>query len=248
MLDTGSSLTVIGQGTAERMSLPESGGGTAMGIGGPEKFSYRHINSIAIGELTLTESRLACLSLFRFRRPVGIAINGVIGFPALQYVPFAIDQQTATLTVFSPDSFRPPGDGHAEPLSIDGGIPSVLARVGNDHQVRLILDTGDMSHLTLPRWCLDRWPDIAAVSSTGHNRSIGVGGTVDGIRTWASALKIFGLQLNGVEVSFDPQPMARGRRVAIGRVGNGILKHFRLTFDVRRRIVWAQWRPDAEGR
>ena len=247
MLDTGSSLTVIGQGTAERMSLPESGSGTAMGIGGPEKFSYRVIESIAIGDLTLTESRLACLSLIRFRRPVGIAINGVIGFPALKRVPFTVDQQAATLTVYSPDSFRPPEDAHAERLLTGGGIPSILARVGNDHPVRLILDTGDMAHLMLPRWCLDQWPDIAAVPSTGHNRSVGVGGTVDGIRAWVSALKIFGLQLNGVQVSFDPQPMARGQQLAIGRIGNGLLKHFRLTFDARRNVVWAQWRPDAGG-
>ena len=247
MLDTGSSLTVIGQGTAARMSLPETGSGTAMGIGGPENFTYRRVQSIAIGGLQLTESRLACLSLARFRRPIGIAVNGVVGFTALQHVPFAIDQQSSTLTVYSPESFRPPADGRAEPMSINGGIPAVMAQVGDGHQVRLIVDTGDMTHLTLPRWCLDRWPDIAAVPSTGHGRSVGVGGSVDGIRTWVSVLKIFGLQLNGVQVSFDPQPFAQGRPVAIGRIGNGLLKHFRLTFDARKRVVWSQWRPGAGG-
>lgn len=245
LLDTGSELNVIEQGLAARLRLESVGRGTALGIGGPEPFVYRGVERVVIGDLRLNETRLAALSLNRFRKPIGPSMTGVLGFSALRSVPFTIDAPKGILTVYRPGTFDPPADGRGEPLYLSGGLPVVVAEVAR-HPVLLLLDTGAENELTLSQSVLARWPDIVSVPLASYGRSVGVGGTVAGIRTWVSSLRLFGVDLKQVPVSFDPSPIASGQ-LAMGRVGIRLLQYFRLTFNVPQRRVWAEFRPLGPG-
>ena len=247
LLDTGSTLNIIGQGVAARLHLPSSGRGTVIGIGGEERFTYRRIQSLSVAGLDLEHRVLASLNLHRFTRPLGVPVNGVLGCRAFQSLPITIDYESATLTIHRPGSFRGPVDVPAVPLVSYAGLPSVEAEVGKAHRVWLVLDTGAHVHVTLPLSCARKWPDIVAVAATGPRRSIGVGGRVGGMHAWLSSLRIFGCDLSGVPVTFDASgPEEGGAEPVIGRVGNGLLKSFILTLAPQEGLVWAQPR-DAKG-
>jgi predicted aspartyl protease len=245
MLDTGSSLTVIGRGAAQRLGLPEARRGSTRGVGGYEQFNFRRVRSVSVSGLGLPPKDLACLSLARFRKPFGIAINGIVGFPDLGAAPFTIDHQEAKLHLMRRDLFEPPDGAHRNALTFQSGLPTVWARLSGNRRIRLLIDTGDDGHLTLPPWCAKAWPDIIGLPITGTGKTMGIGGIVDGIRTWVTSLEIFGIELQYVPVNFDAAPEGQSpTRQATGRIGNSLLQHFGLTFDPAKRVVWTQWRPE----
>ena len=57
-------------------------------------------------------------------------------------------------------------------------------------------------------------------------------------------MTLFGTVLRDVPVSIDPPPPGLAHDpVVAGRVGQGVLRHFVLTFDAPRRRIAARWRP-----
>ncbi len=242
LIDTGSALTVIGQGVAARLGLPKTRSGTALGVGGFERFTFRRVESLTIGGFPLAPRQLAGISMTRFQKPFGVAVNGIIGFPALADFAFTIDSRQSTLTLVRPRVFQPPPKSHAQPFWIRAGLPHVEAELHGGRRVPVLLDTGAHNDITLPLSLLLRWPDVVAVPSTAAGRSVGVGGEVSSLRTWLVSLRLLGKQLKHMQTSFAA-PTAGRRDADVGRVGNNLLKHFRLTFDAETQTVWAQWQP-----
>ena len=178
---------------------------------------------------------------------MGSPLGGIVGFGQFGCLPFTIDYQSLAVTVYRPDRFRPPPSAAPHHLRVRRGLPMVAARVGNDRLIWLILDTGADNEITLPTTVLRRWPNIVAVPDSGPGQSVGVGGRQVSAGTWLRSLKLFGLDLRGVPVSFEqpPGPFDHDRMI-VGRIGNKLLQHFRLTINARRRVLWAQWRPESD--
>jgi hypothetical protein len=126
-------------------------------------------------------------------------------------------------------------------------LPIVRATLADERgeavEVWLLIDYGADNTLTLPDTVLREHPGVAAVEASGGGRTRGVGGTVSNTRTWARRLTLFGMPLHDLPVNFEPPPPTlRGDR-PIGRVGNQLLQHFRLTFHDRAGHVYAEWNP-----
>ena len=120
----------------------------------------------------------------------------------------------------------------------------IRAQVGRGHVVWLIVDTGADGQITLPNSAAADWPDIIAVPMSGRGLSSGVGGTVESRHTWLTRLRLLGVELMHVPVSFEDSGFASTRsRVHIGRIGGKLLNQFRLTFDPSTRQIWASWQP-----
>lgn len=243
LLDTGSGLNAISQGVSGRLGLASMGGGRAVGIGGEATFSYRQVQSVRLDGLDLGLTRLAALDFGTFRRASGGAINGVIGFIALRMVPFTIDQRAMELTIHRPQSFHAPAGAVRETMQLRYGVPMVQVELGR-RRGWVIVDTGGDLELSLDVGLLRRWPEILAVPSSDAGRSAGVGGEIATHRTWVRSLRLFGVELRDVPVSFEPPPQGLDRDgLVIGRVGNRLLRHYRLTFDASKGSVWGEWLP-----
>ncbi len=244
LLDTGAAISAVDPGVAGRLELPASGGAEVIGIGGRQPFQYRLVDSVAIGRLGLDVDRLAGVNLLRISRNFGAPINGVIGYPQISPVPFTLDQRDNVLRWHRRDAFQPPSDADRSRLFRRYGLPVTVARVGDRREVWLILDTGADHDLTLHRDVLDKWPDIIAAPATGASGAAGVGGRVTTTESWLTEFELFGVTLRDVPVSFeDPPPHRRRDPLIAGRIGNRLLKHFRLTFDDENDWIWAEWLP-----
>ncbi|MEM9882110.1 MAG: aspartyl protease family protein [Planctomycetota bacterium] len=262
MIDTGATISVVAQGLAGTLGLPADGRGRTVGVGGFEDFDYRTAEAFSIGgdgvavpsgrrgalrgTLGLGPRRFASLNLLGFGRSLGVGLAGIVGFTDLAPVPFTLDAAAQTLTVHRPDAFRPAAGATRHRLHRYRRLPMVRAELDDGRQrveVWLIVDYGADTALTLPTEVVDRFPGVVSVGASGAGRTRGVGGTVESRQTWVRRFRLFGLDLRDVPVNFEtPPPTMRGDRL-IGRVGNGLLQHFRLTFHASHGYVYAEWTP-----
>lgn len=254
LIDTGASLGVIAQGVAGRLKLNKNGRGRTVGVGGVEAFDYVDVDRITLGagppsqaRLGLPAGRRAALNLRRFDKALRAGITGIVGFNELSTRPFTLDAAARTLTVHDPSAFRPPRDAARERLELYRGLPLVRAEIRSNRgpvTVWLLIDSGADRAITLPDTLLRDHPGLAATRFSGRGRTTGVGGGVESTQTWLGQIRLFGLNLESLPVSFEPPPptMSHGETgLHIGRVGNQLLQHLRITFDARRRWVYAGW-------
>lgn len=245
MLDTGSNKTVVRPLLADDLALPLGSSGTVDGIGGRENFVSRHVDSVTAGDLLLDCKQVATLDLYRFNDSFSSYLHGIVGYPALGRAPWSIDYQRSLLTVYRPGTFRPEPRETSHRLLPYHRLPAIRATIGHGQDVLLIIDTGADTHITLPIGFAVKWPNAIMVPVTSRGKSIGIGGSVPVVHSWLKSIRIFGLDLQGVPVSFESSQGAHqsGRsNVLVGRVGHRLLKDFRLTFDNAKRQVWTQWR------
>jgi len=243
MIDTGSTENVVSPLVANQLDLPPGIAGMLNGIAGQEAMESRPVHQMALGGLGLLCKQVAVLDLYRFNDSFRGIVNGIIGFPAFGRVPFTIDYQASQLTLYRPNQFNPEPDAVAHRLWPYRGLPVVRATIGQGHEILLIVDSGAETHITLPLECAERWPDIVLVPVTSRGNAKGIGGSVPTVQTWLKSINLFGLNLYGVPVSFESRlPSRRTPNVLMGRIGNRLLKDFRLTFDPAKGRVWSQWR------
>ncbi|MEL7087395.1 MAG: hypothetical protein AAGL98_02960, partial [Planctomycetota bacterium] len=254
------SLSVIAQGVAGRLELEKDGGGRTRGVGGIESFDYYKVRDYTIGQpetaagrpgraLKLKSEKMAGLALLGFGRSLGISMGGIVGFTDLADVPFALDGARRQLTVYNPISFRPPRGATRERLYRYSRLPLVRAELSDGQQrveVWLIIDYGADNALTLPDTLLQKYPGVVSVNAAGAGRTRGIGGTVRSTQTWVRRFRMFDLNLQDVPVNFEPPPPGFDGPRLIGRVGNTLLQHFRLTFHAQSGWVYAEWNPAAE--
>jgi len=260
MIDTGASLSVIAQGVAGRLKLDQAGRGKTVGVGGIEAFDYFKAKHFSIGrstsadktsgELRLTRQKMAGLSLLGFGRSLGVSLGGIVAYTDLNAVPFTLDAAKQKLTLYNPRSFRPPAGATRQRLERFRKLPMVRAELDDGNQrveVWLIIDYGADNALTLPSSLLERYPGVVSVNASGAGRTHGIGGTVASTQTWVKNFRLFDLNLENIPVNFErPPPTMRGEKM-IGRVGNGLLQHFRLTFHAPHGWVYAEWNPASDA-
>jgi len=237
LFDTGAGLHTVSPGVAGRLELDTNGTGRVRGIAGVERFDFHPIDRLRVGDASLDVDRLAGVNVNLLRDGFGIKPAGLLGFPAFGPRPFTIDLAQSTLTVHPVGAFEPPTDATVTRMSTSRGVPVVTIRVGR-HRVPVILDTGQDAELVLPLALLKRDPSIASVPITGRGRSAGVGGVIGTTLSWTKTVRLLGTNLGDVPTTFEADPPG-----GTGRVGLGLLKHFRITFDPARGRVISQWRP-----
>ncbi len=246
LIDTGSTLTLIDTGTANRLQLPIVGEGETLGIAGRANFEFRSAESVTLAGVGVDHTRLAALSMRKLAGGGNLALGGIAGFTAFAGHPFTLDFPNQTLTVYRRDAFTPPPGAERHDLLSFHGLPAVVATLGGGQDVLLIIDSGANNAISLPDYCAN-WPRILATRASSAGQSHGVGGAIDTHQGWLRRVQVFGLQLDGVPVTFEPQPTGFiSNRYVIGRIGTLALAAFQLTFDLRNRSVWITFHPEAE--
>ncbi|MGB0766994.1 MAG: aspartyl protease family protein [Phycisphaeraceae bacterium] len=241
LFDTGSTLNIIDRGVVARLQLDKIGEGRTVGIGGTESFSFHAVDSLAIGDLDLGVDRAGSLSMYRLMRGIGRSPAGLIGSISLMPHPFTVDYRRGELTVYNRSTFVPPKGAEKVELTFYSRLPAVKATLANGEDVVLILDTGADNTVSLPM-SVASWSGVLATGASGKGIARGVGGDIETRSGWLERLAIFGFNLRGVPVTFEPKTR-EPRRVdyPVGRVGGQLLKDFRLTFDARYRSLWVEF-------
>ncbi|MEM1354625.1 MAG: pepsin/retropepsin-like aspartic protease family protein [Planctomycetota bacterium] len=245
LFDTGSNLTIVDQGLANRIGLPELEERSTVGVAGSADFTVRPIERLELGGLDLGQDHVGALSMFPITKGLGVSTQGLIGFNCFGNHPFTIDYKAQKLTLYRRDRFVPPPDATAVPLVLYRGLPAVRTTLAS-RPVLLLLDSGANNALTLPS-SVATWPGILATGQTSRTIARGVGGEVHTQSGWLRRLDLFELTLRDLPVTFEPPPPGlTDLRFTIGRLGNELLSSFRLTFDAPRGVMYVEFLPQSE--
>lgn len=220
ILDTGASVTVIGDDLKDELALP-SGGGSP---------SLVSIDSLRVGEASLTGvvAGIAPLSrMFRTDAPRGVLSAST--FPGylviLDYPGKRVKIQKGEL---------PPADSRAIfQYTAEQVLPNVPVRIGSV-EVRVHPDTGSPGGLTLATKYMRELPLASQPVEVGRARTPGGEFPVHSARV-DSAIELGQYKLDVTEVRFSDVNPIPG--IPTGNIGSQILRGFTITLDSKNRRI-----------
>ncbi len=242
LLDTGSNITLADSGVAGRLGLTSQGSARTTGIAGTAAIDEFGAHTLEMGNARVPINRLNGMSMGPLMRNLGGGIGGLLGFTAFTDSPFTIDQPNGQL-ILHLNGYTPREGDRPIPMRSLHGLPMIEARLANNRRLFLVMDTGADNELTLPTSVLRDWPETLASGHTGPSQSRGVGGINRGRQGWMERVEVLGVTLRDVPVVFQDEPIGLDTGVPVGRIGNGLLRRFILTFETDRRRLWAEFQP-----
>ncbi len=240
LVDTGATASVISSGAAVNAtgwkesfthSLEDGAGNQAT----PRQRTIEslQIGSCKIGPIDMVEGDTG--------PRIHPSCSGVIGCDILAQHPFTLDWQARTLTFHPRASFRPPGGGKEAKLTLLNECPAVEGNLPGWGRLSVLLDTGYSGQLMLECEPEDR----SVLEGLRHWRMLttaALGTTVSRAYAWPAGRPLelpFATipDLSCIQVREKPET----KREAVA--GTGWMRHFRLTFDLAGRRLWAEPAP-----
>ena len=201
--------------------------------------------TLTIGSVVMPGQTLTLWSLDNFRRQKR-DIRGVIGCELFERYVVTIDFQKRVVILTEPSRFRPDPAATAFALTFSGRLPVIPVKLSFGERVltpRLMIDTGASQAVIL------RFPYASAHRLFGAQDKTTTSETVAAGPRPFVALSAQGLSLGrwrfqnpGVE-AYASARGAGGDTSTDGLLGNGVLRHFRVTFDYSRKRLFLQETP-----
>jgi hypothetical protein len=223
-------------GKPARMLLDSSGHNVLQpGIAAPAADSAVGVvraERVDIGGVVLERQVFATIDLRdHMQRVEGMGdVVGVLGYELFRRMPVRLDYERSRATLYDPAKFRYAGRGAKGALAFRGETPQLAATI-DGIAATLSVDTGTRGTLTLARTFAD---DNELVRKYGATTDAVVGAAVGGpIR--ARLARVKSLAVADVVVSDAVAALAFddtvGEGEVAGKLGNGFLRRFAVTFD-----------------
>lgn len=241
LLDTGSPVTALDRGLAERLGLEVEFVGTASGAGGDSVPAGR-VEGVGVrmaGEEAAPEEGTYVLPLDSLMSPMSDrTVDGVVGYPFFRGRVVELDFPAGTLRVHHPERYRYTGSGHRLSMTVRGGwalLEAVadLPEVGPT-PVELMVDLGSRGNVlfTTPfvrRYRLDQSLRDTARATLG----MGLGGAARFLLARIDGVQFGSLWIPDVVAGFSTDRALPFEQFG-GIVGTGLLRHYRVVMDYRR--------------
>jgi hypothetical protein len=275
LLDTGSSITVLAKDLADRLHLARQGKMPVTGIGGTTTADICSVSDLRVGGQSLGAHAATVIDLAPLSRNIGWPVAGIVGFDTIRDQAFTIDFEAGTITFESAESrgfadstpgatasanpgVQPPPGAAVLELRTIGGLPAVPGRIASHPNAWLQIDTGSDGSLALSLAAVRQCPDLLSSHANSAGEATGVGGVGNLIQSTLVTVGVFGVNLSDVSMQVelpDRQGLSptqfgdrSGGTLLVGRLGNQVLRRFRITFDLPHHRLWAVVRPGLAGR
>src|SRR6185369_6474155 len=238
LVDTGAGLTAISRELADTLGLALGGAMDVVGLGGGVEARSASLSSVDLGGIVRKDVSVLVLDFAEMRRSMGLEVEGILGFSALNRYAVTFDFAHGALEIAQNGPRRAPGAGGARvPMEMLGGQALVEGKVDGAAAGSFILDTG--SWITFVPADVGR--RIAAVKRVPGISFVGADGRV----LEAEAVRARSLSFGAARVDqpvvlyatsggeADPVglTLASGER---GVLGANVLRRFRVTLDYPR--------------
>jgi len=232
ILDTGASVNLMSADLAKRLELPLQEESSLAGMSANKGVRKTSVQSIRIGELTLTGQTFQVLELpyslsHSWKQPVVAAI----GYPAFRQLAIKIDYGRKRVTFLDGSTFRYTGDGTELPMHVRDDWFVVRGAV-QDIPATFSLDTGQSNvSLTLYKSFVEQSAEKKLVGHFCGVSGESFGGVEHACFTRAD-VKLGTTQTNGVVTQLlqDDVGIAAEKDIS-GNLGDGFFRRFSVTFD-----------------
>ncbi|MBI2510604.1 MAG: aspartyl protease family protein [Opitutae bacterium] len=228
LVDTGSSVSLVSPALARQ--LGDAGHATE------SSFAIRSSSQrtatlpaivlprLELGSATFRRVPAAVFDFGDLSRQLGKRIDGIIGFSVFRDVVFTIDYPARRLVIDPRGTIVARASGTVDCYG-DGGLPLAAVEVGG-HRVVALIDTGSDSAVTL-----NSATDAARLVRDSRRGSVRA--TLAGDEPQVIGRLDADVRIGPHRVERPPVEMADG----LPSLGNGVLRHFAVTFDPRHQLM-----------
>lgn len=242
LLDSGAGVTVLSEALAAELQLDDLRDGRVQGVGGRQAARWADGVRLELGNLTLSDLRVAILDLSEIGCALGRELPVILGREVFTSCVVDVDPARATLTLSDPRSFTYEGPGATLPLIGGNGGWITIVRANGGEPFQVDVDTGSGGNLTVFGGLAREVGLLAADLPPPTDFTLGVGGR-NPVRSAAlDSLELGGYALQDVPIQVDAGPEGNAQNggafatsSAGGNLGAGVLHRFRTIFDTRRR-------------
>jgi hypothetical protein len=249
LIDTGAGMTAISRELADTLGLAVGGALGIVGLGGGVEARSATLKSVGMGGVVRHDVGCLVLDFGEMRQTMGLPVEGILGFSALNRYAVTFDFARGTLELARNAKARAPGPGGARVrMEMLGGQALVEGSVEGGAKSSFILDTGSWitfvpADVGRAVRALKRVPGVAFVGADGRvleaeavrARSLAIGAArID------RPLLLYATSGGGK----DPAglTLASGER---GVLGANVLRRFRVTLDYPRSELVLEAQPKA---
>ena len=241
LLDTGSSVTVIDDETAEQIGLERIGEVDAKAYGGGAQVVVSPVDRLDVGGASFLSSFVgrADLGGSRIAEDQPKRYVGLLGMDFLGRVPFTIDFLRAKLVLHHPA--RGPAGAKAAALTLDvvSSLPRVELQIGRDGVAgSFVIDTGSNHAMQFSGHFASLHYEWIKQLAWTKSIAYGLGGVFE-------SREIVMPRVQGLDHAWEDVPVSYQRGVidepsgtAAGHIGVTFLRARVMTVDIARREIW----------
>lgn len=237
IFDTGDGLAVIDLDVAKKLDLKTDHQSSKTSAQGSISGALIEHNKIEINDVKLDEIELYTTDLSHLERTIGRNIDGIIGYDLLKNYVVRVDYSDMTLKLFDQDGYQNEGFVEGFKFKLVNYIPTIEASVtlnnGESYTENFFINTGAGTTLDFNSPFASKH-DV--VDKTGEHYSYPVSGLGDEEtmhyegRVKEFSIGTFKIEELPIGISQAKHGIQHNKKVA-GIIGNGVLKHFNITYD-----------------
>ena len=239
VVDTGATSNVVDESLARSMGLARGGKLTAITPTGPAEAHVVRVAGLRVGPVRVDGHNLLAADLSGLEEAVGAPVGGILGWTTLAALPCTLDYERHELIFHRPGAFRPPQG--VRPIRIDPppGLPSTEVVIDNRYAFQVTVDTGHNGTMSLTRRAA-RAVEHVVGDDFKPGRTVSLGG--EGLTRHAVFDRVEALDavLIDLPVELQRSIVTMGGAADSGTLGGEVLSLFRLHWDARRGLFWAE--------
>ena len=246
IFDTGDGLSVLDTDIAKKLNLKPDHQSTKTSAQGSISGSLIEHNKIEINDVKLEEIELYTTELSHLEQTIGRNIDGIIGYDLLKNYVVKIDYEDMKIKLYDQNGYQNAGYGEKFSFKLINYIPTIQATVtlnnGETYTDDFFLNTGAGTTLDFNTPFAQKHDVIA---KTGDHYSYPVAGLEDNEtmhyegRIQNFSIGTFNIDQLPIGISQAQHGIQHNKKVA-GIIGNGVLKHFNITFDYSKSEVYLE--------
>ncbi len=233
IFDSGAGGTALNADLVERLKLEHLGQVEARGVGGADVSEVYQLDSLHIGDLSLSDLPVYAMDLSPLQAAGTKRIDGIVGYDLLSRFAITVDYEDSNLIIHRDSKVDRSGWGSECRLNLDFRLPYIDARINDGIIGRFRLDTGSGATVDFNSPFVERNNLLAEDRSQYHQvTAVGIGGGSSGLIGELPALELCDYRIDSVLVNYSTSESGifAGAQTA-GNIGAGVLKRFIVTFD-----------------
>jgi hypothetical protein len=145
ILDTGASMSVIGEEYANELGLKLQGDLKGSTVGGTVDVKFTTLPPFSMRGIQFNEQMAAVIDLGELNRMLAVEVVGILGFDFLSRFVTRIDYANELVSFYEPGTFEYTGDGGEVDVHIKDNVFMVEATVDDDYSGTWLFDLGASS-------------------------------------------------------------------------------------------------------
>lgn len=246
ILDTGDGLAVLDLDVAKKLNLKTDHQSSKTSAQGTISGALIEHNKVEINDVKLEEIELYTTDLSHLERTIGRNIDGIIGYDLLKNYVVKVDYSDMKIKLYAQQGYKNEGYVEGFKFKLVNYIPTIEASVtlnnGETYTDAFFLNTGAGTTLDFNTPFASKHDVIA---KTGEHYSYPVAGLGDEEtmhyegRIQSLSIGSFDIEQLPIGISQAQHGIQHNKKTA-GIIGNGVLKHFNITYDYSSEMVYLE--------